>query len=112
VAAAAAAPHPRHSGYVAVSLTWGADTPFDGGALEDLVERLPEAVFRAKGIVRLASGLWAGFHAVGGRLDFDPDVSPPAHGESRIVLLGPGLERAPLAALFASATAAAAPATS
>jgi G3E family GTPase len=105
IAAAQVAPHAQHSGYVAVSLTWDASAPFDGGALEDLVEQLPEPVFRAKGVLRLASGKWAGFHAVGGRLDFDPDVSPPAHGESRVVLLGPGLEQAPLQALFARAAA-------
>ncbi len=100
IAAAASAPHARHSGYVAVSLSWDGKVAFAADALEDLVERLPAEVFRGKGIVRLASGRWAGFHAVGGRLDFDPDVAAPAHGESRVVLLGPSLERGPLAAAF------------
>jgi G3E family GTPase len=99
-AAKGAAPHARHSSFGAVSLAWGAEAAFDAGRLEDLVEQLPDDVFRAKGIVRLANGKWAAFHEVGGRLDFDPDVTAPAHGESRVVLLGPGLAREPLARLF------------
>jgi G3E family GTPase len=106
VAAAASAPHARHSGYVAVSLTWRTPAAFDAEALEDLVECLPAEVFRAKGIVKLASGRWAGFHAVGGRLDFDPDVPAASHGESRVVLLGPGLNRGALATAFDAALAA------
>jgi G3E family GTPase len=95
-AARAAAPaHAHHSGYQVVSLADRAT--YRAGPLEDLVETLPEAVFRAKGILKVERG-WAAFHAVGGRIDFLPDAPAPAHGESRVVFIGPSLDEPALAA--------------
>ncbi len=70
-------------------------------ALEDLLEELPEVVFRAKGIVRLDDGTWVSFHVVGDRLDLAPDAPPPPHGESRVVLFGRDLRREELEGLLA-----------
>ncbi len=109
IAAAASAPAARHSGFQAISLREPTAVTWCAEALEDLIERLPAQVFRAKGIVRLDDGHWAAFHAVGGRLEFDPDVPAPAHGESRVVLLGLGLEAERLALTEAFAAARAAP---
>jgi G3E family GTPase len=102
--AALAAPTARHSGYVAVSIV-DADGAYAPGPLEDLIEDLPEAVFRAKGIVRVEGGDFAAFHAVGGRVAFEPKVVPPDHGETRIVCLGPGLDEAELRRRFAACLA-------
>mgnify|MGYP001012203593 CR=1 FL=1 len=73
---------------------------YDAARLEDLVEDLPAAVFRAKGIARTEDG-WASFNAVGGRMSFEPSAAAPAHGESRLVFFGRGLDRAALAAALA-----------
>lgn len=72
-----------------------------GDALEDLVEDLPDAVFRAKGIVRVAGERWIAFQAVGGRSHIDLAAAPPAHGENRLVLFGRGLDRQSLEARLA-----------
>lgn len=90
---AEARPVARHSSFETAVFTGPAI--YDAERLEELVDDLPAAVFRAKGIARTGEG-WAGFHAVGGRSSFDPDASPPAHGESRLVFFGRGLDRAAL----------------
>ena len=59
------------------------------------------AVFRAKGIARTATG-WLAFQAVGGRLHTDTDAAAPAHGESRLVFFGRGLDGAALGARLAA----------
>jgi G3E family GTPase len=83
----------RHSGFHAVSFA-DAGSVYVSDRVEDFVEALPEAVFRAKGVVRVGESKWARFHAVGGRVDFDPDVPAPGHGETRVVFLGPRLGEA------------------
>jgi G3E family GTPase len=90
-----AAPHGRHSGYRALSLV--SDATHDATRFEDWLEALPPQVFRAKGIVKVERG-WLSFNTVGGRLDVDPTVSAPPHGESRLVFLGPELDEAELTA--------------
>jgi G3E family GTPase len=81
-----------HSGFQACSFRGGV---YDPDALEDLLETLPRAVFRAKGIARTPRG-WLGFHAVAGRVQVDLDAPAPAHGESRLVFLGVGIATAAL----------------
>jgi G3E family GTPase len=68
--------------------------------LEDLLEAMPPAVFRAKGIVPVDSGGWVAFQVVGGRSHVELEVPPPSHGEGRIALFGRSLDEAPLRALF------------
>lgn len=93
----------RHSDWSVLSLRErGA---YAANPLEDLLETLPREVFRAKGIVRVEAGRWSSFHVVGGRLELEPDVPAPAHGESRIVLFGQAIDRAHLTALFAACRA-------
>jgi G3E family GTPase len=89
-----------HSDFRAVSLE--GPERYDHTALEDLLEALPERVFRAKGIVRGEDGTWASFHAVGGRVEFEPDAAPPLHGQSRLAFFGRGLTRAEVEAMVSS----------
>ena len=77
------------------------------GALEDLLEGLPAGVFRAKGIVAVEDGRWLRFNAVGGRVQVDPDVAPPDHGESRMAFFGLGFDEPELRARIARAREAA-----
>jgi G3E family GTPase len=91
-------PGARHSDFGHVSVVGGI---YQLEPLEDLLEELPLPVFRAKGIVHLASGKWAGFHAVGGRLQLDPDVPAPPHRESRMVFFGRGIDEAGLRGMIA-----------
>src|SRR5262249_39618639 len=79
--------HAHHSGFEAVSVAGDPVHPLD--ALEDLLEALPPAVYRAKGVVRTPGG-WFAFHVVGGRVQVEP-AAPPAHGETRAVFLGRGV---------------------
>jgi G3E family GTPase len=79
-------PHSDFACQTATSADW-----VDLDALEDGLADLPEAVFRAKGIVRTGAHGWAAFQAVGGRLQVQPDVARPLHGETRIALFGRGL---------------------
>ncbi|WP_373047859.1 CobW family GTP-binding protein [Vulgatibacter sp.] len=81
----------RHSTFQVVSV--GGRHRYRLDPLEDWLEALPEAIFRAKGIVELADGSWAAFHVVGGRLQLDLGVAAPAHGESRFAFFGRGLEK-------------------
>jgi G3E family GTPase len=99
----------RHSGFRALSLQAPPGESFDADRLEDLLEALPQAVFRAKGLVRDAAGRWLAFHVVAGRLALEPDVPAPAHGESRLVFLGRGLDEAALTAAVEACKAVAPP---
>jgi G3E family GTPase len=94
----ASGPHAQHSGFEVVSIT--SDGSHDADALEDLLEELPPAVYRAKGVVRTASG-WIGFHVVAGRVQVEP-TRAPEHGQSRVVFLGRGLADPDLRAAFAA----------
>jgi G3E family GTPase len=77
--------------------------------LEDHLAALPGHYIRIKGIVRAADGRggdptprWYAVHRVGLRVSSEP-VSTPADARGRIVGLGPGVERPPLAACIAAA---------
>lgn len=83
--------HAHHSSFEAVSI--GGPQRYAIDPLEDWLEALPEAIFRAKGIVQLADGRWAAFHVVGGRLELELDAPAPRHGESRFAFFGRGLDR-------------------
>ena len=80
----------RHgSGFAEVAIT--GPEAYRLERLEDFLESLPGEVFRAKGLVRVEDGRWARFHAVGGRVQVEPDVPPPSHDDSRLVFFGRGL---------------------
>jgi G3E family GTPase len=79
--------HAHHSGFEAVSVQ--SDTVHSLEAVEDLLETLPTAVYRAKGVVRTPAG-WFAFHVVAGRVQVEP-TDEPGHGESRAVFLGRAL---------------------
>jgi G3E family GTPase len=74
-------------------------------ALEDFLEALPPAVFRAKGVVAVEDGRWLRFSVVGGRVQVDPDVAAPRHGESRMTFFGLGFDERELLALLSRARA-------
>lgn len=69
---------------------------YDLDALEDLLDDLPAAVLRAKGIVRTGDRGFIRFQAVGPRVRIDFDVAAPPHGESRLVFFGAALDGAAL----------------
>ena len=87
-----------HSDFRAVSIENGA--LYDLAALEDLLESMPEDVFRAKGVVRTRAG-WSAFHVVGGRAEVEPEVAAPKHGQSRLAFFGRGLGRERVESLLA-----------
>jgi G3E family GTPase len=89
-----------HSGFAAVSVA-GPEL-YDAERLEDLLESLPKAVVRAKGIVRVGDGRWMSFHVVAGRAQVNLEASAPAHGESRLVFIGRGVDEAALRASLAA----------
>lgn len=91
VAAPAGHTHGRHSDFRVVAVAGGDAYELD--LLEDWLEALPEPIFRGKGIVRVRDGRWIAFHVVGGRLDLQIGVEPPAHGESRFAFFGRNLDR-------------------
>jgi G3E family GTPase len=78
--------------------------------LEELEERLavlPAGYIRIKGIARAVDGRtgdptprWVAFHRVGLRVSSEPIAGP---AEPRVVALGPGVERGPLAACIEAA---------
>jgi G3E family GTPase len=78
--------------------------------LEELEERLallPASYIRIKGIARAVDGRtgddtprWVAFHRVGLRVSSEPIAGP---AEPRVVALGPGVERGPLAACIEAA---------
>lgn len=88
----------QHSTFNVVTLTgpqfWKLDE------LEDLLEELPEEIFRVKGIVPTSDGLWTAFHVVGGRLQIDTRAEKPTHGEGRVAVFGPALDEAKIIATF------------
>lgn len=89
----------RHSDFRTVSLGTGARYRLD--ELEDWLEDLPQAIFRAKGIVQVEDGGWTRFHVVGGRLQVDTRAAAPAHGESRFAFFGRGIAREAIEARLA-----------
>lgn len=84
---------PHHpEGYSAVSFQ--SDLPFDVDAFQGFLNRLPEGVFRGKGILTLAETPERYvFHLVGRRFTLDPYQGPPAN---KLVLIGRDLEAAEL----------------
>ncbi len=100
-AAPAGLPLARHSDFRSFAFSQPAPLAYDASRLEDLLEALPAEVFRAKGIARTSTG-WLAFQAVGGRLHTDTDAAPPAHGESRLVFFGRGLDGAALGTRLAA----------
>jgi len=102
-AVAAAAHHPHdylhdhdHAAHgfesVAVEVGEGAA---DRDALEDFLEALPAAVYRSKGIVRVAGEAeWLVFHSVARRLEID--FLPDYEGAGALVFIGRGLDEAAL----------------
>src|SRR5262245_41557986 len=72
-------------------------------ALEDFLESLPATVFRAKGVVAVEDRRWVRFNVVGGRVQVDPDVAAPEHGESRMAFFGLGFDERELQALLSRA---------
>jgi len=109
--AAATAPHHHDHDHDAGHATHGfesvavevGEAVADRDALEDFLEGLPPAVYRSKGIVRVAGEQeWLVFHSVASRLDID--FLPDHEGPGALVFIGRGLDRAGLeravAALF------------
>jgi G3E family GTPase len=86
----AGAPEARHSGFRAETFAGGS---YRLAALEDWLEVLPREVFRAKGVVNTDEG-WAEFHVVAGRVQMEPRIAAPSHGETRMVFIGTGVDRA------------------
>ena len=77
--------------------------------LEDQLATLPDNYVRIKGIVRSVDARdgaprngWTVIHRVGLRVSSEP-VDPPNFEEGRLVALGPGVEREPLAACVEAA---------
>ncbi len=75
--------------------------------LESALEDLPANFVRIKGIARVIDAStgsdtphWIAFHRVGARVSREPLATPAT---ARVVALGPGVERAPLAACVAAA---------
>jgi len=102
-AAAAAAHHPHdhlhdhdHAthGFESVAVEVG-EVAADRDALEDFLEALPAAVYRSKGIVRVAGEAeWLVFHSVARRLEVD--FLPDHDGPGALVFIGRGLDEAAL----------------
>lgn len=100
-------PLARHGGFR--TLVVRGPEVYRADALEDLACDLPDDVFRAKGIARVArddgSTGWLGFNVVGGRASCDPEAAAPAHGESRMAFFGAKLDEAGLRARLAECLA-------
>ncbi len=80
------------------TLTVAARERYRREALEDLLEALPFEVFRAKGVAAVEDGRFMRFNVVGGRVQVDPDVPPPDHGETRMAFFGFGFDERDLRA--------------
>jgi G3E family GTPase len=91
----------RHS--TVRTLTVAARECYRREALEDFLDALPFEVFRAKGVAAVEDGRWMRFNVVGGRVQVDPDVPRPDHGESRMAFFGFGFDEADLQAQLARA---------
>jgi G3E family GTPase len=72
------------------------DSEVDLEELGDALAELPAAYVRVKGIVPVDGG-WAVVHRVGLRVSSEPLARAPADRQGRIVALGPGVARGPLA---------------
>jgi G3E family GTPase len=72
------------------------DAPVDLEELGDALAELPATFVRVKGIVPVEGG-WAVVHRVGLRVSSEPLERAPADRRGRIVALGPGVAREPLA---------------
>jgi G3E family GTPase len=93
----------NHHGFDSLAIDVGQRCA-DRDALEDFLEALPAAVFRSKGIVRVAGeDEWLVFHSVATRLEID--FLPRHDGSGALVFIGKGLDgpalRREVAALFA-----------
>jgi len=73
-----------------------ANSRLDLEELCDALAELPREYVRIKGIVDTAEG-WYVIHRVGLRVSSEPLARPEARPHGRIVALGPGVQRAPLA---------------
>ena len=90
-AAAASGQIHNHHGFESVAVEVGKRRA-DRDALEDFLEALPAAVYRSKGIVRVAGEEeWLVFHSVASRLDID--FLPRHDGAGALVFIGQGLDR-------------------
>jgi G3E family GTPase len=92
--AAAAASSPgqihNHHGFQSVAILVG-ERRADRNTLEDFLDALPPAVYRSKGIVRVAGEQeWLVFHSVASRLDVD--FLADHDGPGALVFIGKGLE--------------------
>ena len=83
------------------------DRVLDLEELEDQLAALPGSYIRIKGIARAVDGRigqtaprWVAFHRVGLRVSSEPIAGG---SEGRVVGLGPGVERGPLAACIEAA---------
>jgi len=79
------APEPEH---VFASFSWEGEGELERAGFERAVEAWPEAVYRAKGLVRMDGGLWL-FNYVAGRWQLDP----VAAGRPGLVWIGPDVDR-------------------
>lgn len=87
----------QHRGHGIDSVWVPVDGRVDLEELSDALAELPPAYVRVKGIVAVADG-WAVIHRVGLRVSSEPLARAPADRRGRIVALGPGVAREPLAA--------------
>jgi G3E family GTPase len=86
--------HERHHGVDSVWME--VEQKVDLEELEDGLAELGKEYVRIKGIVETPEGWWV-VHRVGLRVSSEPLQRPEAQPRGRIVALGPGVERAPLA---------------
>ncbi len=70
------------------TFTWNRDCELERSCFEKAVEAWPEAVYRAKGFVRIEGRLWL-FNYVAGRWQLDP----VAEGQPSLVWIGPQVDR-------------------
>ncbi|MDG2307739.1 MAG: GTP-binding protein [Candidatus Binatia bacterium] len=88
--------HPTHSPSFE-TYTFTTDHVLDDEALEDLLDQLPDNVYRAKGLVRTDGGpRWTLINAVAGRFEMEPFEPVPEPGTSALVWIGRDLDRADL----------------
>ena len=94
VASAANGQIHHHHGFDSLAIDVG-ELRADRDALEDFLEGLPPAVYRSKGIVRVAGEEeWLVFHSVATRLEVD--FLPRHDGAGALVFIGKGLDGAAL----------------
>lgn len=93
------------SAFTTVSFEVPADTPLDEAVLEELTYRVPESVFRFKGLLRVDSdeGPWLLINGVAGRIDLRFMTPPALPKVSALVFIGQNLDASALRALCADA---------